>query len=63
MTDKSVKLFALSVKTLGEILGMQAENSQRKLHGHSMAFAENTFYEVGEELRLAIKAAQEATND
>lgn len=44
--EESVRLFATSVDRLGRLLGMQAENDQRKACGHSMAYVEDDFASV-----------------
>lgn len=41
--QQSVEQFRESVDKLAAILGMQAENDQRKVLGHSMAYTESDF--------------------
>ena len=41
--EKSVEQFRASVDKLATVLGMQAENDQRKAVGHSMAYTESDF--------------------
>ncbi len=41
--ERSVEQFRLSVDKLAAVLGMQAENDQRKAVGASMAYMENDF--------------------
>lgn len=43
---QSVATFAESVNKLQTILGMQAENDQRKAVGASMAYTEEAFFNV-----------------
>lgn len=44
--ESSVRMFETSVNRLATILGMQAENDQRKVIGASMAYTEEDFARV-----------------
>ena len=44
--EESVREFIRSIDKLQRILGMQAENDQRKHLGHSMAYDEGSFLNV-----------------
>ncbi len=41
--ERSVDQFRISVDKMATVLGMQAENDQRKTLGHSMAYSESDF--------------------
>lgn len=41
--ERSVEQFRISVDKMASIMGMQAENDQRKILGHSMAYSESDF--------------------
>jgi len=41
--ERSVESFQESVNKLATVLGMQAENDQRKVLGHSMAYTADDF--------------------
>lgn len=41
--EHSVDQFRMSIDKMATILGMQAENDQRKILGHSMAYHESDF--------------------
>lgn len=41
--ERSVDQFRISIDKMAAILGMQAENDQRKILGHSMAYLESDF--------------------
>lgn len=44
--EESMRQFERSVDKLARVLGMQAENDQRKHLGHSMAYTEDDFNSV-----------------
>lgn len=44
--EQSVEQFRTSVDKLATVLGMQAENDQRKVLGHSMAYTASDFESV-----------------
>lgn len=45
--EESVRQFSHAVDKLQTLMGMQAENDQRKVLGHSMAYDEESFQSIG----------------
>lgn len=41
--ERSVEVFRSSIDRMAAVLGMQAENDQRKVRGESMAYTESDF--------------------
>lgn len=60
MNIYDIKRLGLILAIQSEIEGMKAENSQRKLLGHSMVYTQYDFNERSEELRsIVYKHAEE----